>query len=295
MDQQQIQLRQIRDFGQNISDTFQFIKQEFKPLISSFLLLAGVFIIAYGIAFGMFESNFLSVFRMLDRNNNTYDPQTAFQSIFSLNYFIILFLAVFNFSAMCVAVASYLKVYNEKGNSPVFNEVWGVFKKNIVVVFLFSIVAWIVIITGCCFCLVPGIYFAVVLAPFEIVIVMEGRSFGHAFSRCFALIKDNFWVSFGIYIISYLIYYFCSLIVGFMIGLAAGLVSYFTTKNIVSTVGIVTGILGVFSQFFFLILYISISLNYFSMAEKLDGTGILERLQTIGTDINPNENIEEQY
>ena len=37
-----IQLRKLRDFSQNISDTFQFIKQELKPLLTAFVLVAAL-------------------------------------------------------------------------------------------------------------------------------------------------------------------------------------------------------------------------------------------------------------
>ena len=44
-----MELRKLRDFGENINDTFQFIRQEFKPLLKSFFAIAGVLILVTGI------------------------------------------------------------------------------------------------------------------------------------------------------------------------------------------------------------------------------------------------------
>lgn len=295
MEQPKIQLRKIRDLGENLTDTFQFIKQELKPLLSSFIFLAGVFIITNGILVGVYESNISKVFDVLLQRNRAYMPEQTPETIFTPTYFLILFFSMFNLTAMCVAIASYLRAYNEKGSSPAFEEVWNIFKRKVIPIFFYNIIIWIVIVIGTCFCIAPGVYFMVVLAPFEIVVVMEDCSFGDAFGRCFVLIKNNFWLSFGIYIISSLIYYFSSAIVDVIFGLISGVISYLTTKSIHSTVGIVTGIISVLGYVFFIIFYISLSLNYFSLVEKVDGTGILNRLQTIGSDTNTNENIEEQY
>ena len=50
-----IQLRKLRDFSQNISDTFQFIKQELKPLLTAFVLVAGAFMLVSVILSGIYQ------------------------------------------------------------------------------------------------------------------------------------------------------------------------------------------------------------------------------------------------
>ena len=67
MAQQKIQLRKIRDFGENFSDTFQFIREEFKPLLVSFILVAGVFMLVTAIFSGLYQK---STFGFLDEIEN---------------------------------------------------------------------------------------------------------------------------------------------------------------------------------------------------------------------------------
>jgi len=147
---------------------------------------------------------------------------------------------------------------------------------------------------GLVFCIVPGVYFWVVLMLFEIVLMVEGKSFSEAFSRCYVIIKNNFWQSFGIYIIAYLIYSFSSGIIGGIIAVITGAISYFTTEDISTTIGLATSILNIFSFVFYVVFYISAILQYFSLTERYDGTGILKRLDTLGGKSTFN-NIEEEY
>lgn len=55
MAQSKIQLRKIRDFGDNISDTFQFIRQEGKSLVLSFLVVGGIFMFINAIVSGIYQ------------------------------------------------------------------------------------------------------------------------------------------------------------------------------------------------------------------------------------------------
>jgi len=135
---QKIQLRKLRNFGENITDTFVFIRQEFKPFIKSVLLIAGIFILIHAIMIGSFEAK---EFGMLDRiTKNPYGyNETNSLSVFTLQYFIILIVALLLLSIMHVITAAYMKLYNEEQQSPSFPELWNTFKKYFLKSFIFSI------------------------------------------------------------------------------------------------------------------------------------------------------------
>ena len=292
MDNPKIELRKLRDFSENLNDTFQFIKQELKPLLGSFMAICGVFIILSGIVGGIYQQNSMtgiwSAFKGV-----SYKPK-AFGEMFNGVYFLVIFLAIFNYVLMHVVLAAYFKLYEAKGKiSPTIEEVWGVTMQYILPQFFISIVYTVITIASVFFCVVPFFYFAVVFAPFTMIYVMEGGSFGAGFSRCFALIKDNYWMSFAIYFVAYIIYAFGASIIGAVIGLIAGAASYFTTKDVAATVGIVTGILSIFTHIFYIIFFVSVALNYFNLTEQLDGDGLMKRIDSLGSnDVN---RIEEQY
>ncbi len=294
MAEQKVELRKIRDFSDNLNDTFLFIRQNFKPLVASFLGIAGVFMLATAIFSGMYQSDMGSLFEQIIKGKTVDQPNPM--DMINGQYFLVIFLSWLNIVAMQVAIISYMKVYEKKGGqTPAMDEVWNVFKSYFLLILVYSIVTAIVMAIGLVLCILPGIYLLVVLLPFPIIVIMEDQSFGVAFSRCFALIKDNFWISLGIYLLVYIIYSFSSGIISTIIGGAAGVIYYFTTKNITQTVGIATSILSILSFVFYIVYYVAVVLHYFNLSERYDGTGMMRKLENIGDTPTSFDNIQEQY
>ncbi len=291
-----IELRKIRDFGENFNDTFQFIRQEFKPLLLTFLAISGIFILGQSIFSGIYQKDSFGVFDDLINGRtvrNTAD--SPFDNMFGFSYLMLVLFGLLAMTSMKVVVAAYFKVYQAKGNeTPTIEEVWQVFIRHFIQIFFFDILLWIMIIIGSAFCLAPGVYFMVVFAAFEMVVVIEDISVSEAFSRCFQIVKENFWISLAIYFIAYLIYSFSSGAIGLVVSVIAGAISYLTTKEIGTTLTIVTSILNVFGFVFYLIFAVSLGLHYYNLVEKLDGTGMMDRIDGIGNS-NASSQIEEQY
>lgn len=293
MAEQKIELRKIRDLSENLNDTFTFIRQNFKPLVTSFLGIAGIVMLANAIVGGIYQSQAGYVFRDIFSNQN--DKRFHF-SVFSPTYFALVFLGWINFIAMNVVIACYMKLYNSsQWQSPTIQEVWEEFKNYFLKVLLYTIPVNLITIAGFAFCLLPGIYLAVVFAPFPIALIVENQTLGGAWDRCFSIIKDNFWSSMGIYILAYLIYAISAGIISAVIAALTSIVSYFTTKDISATIGIVTSVLSIFSFLFYIIFYVSVCIHYFNLAERHDGTGMMQRLDTLGGSGNDFDNIQEHY
>jgi hypothetical protein len=294
MAQQKVELRKIRDFSENLNDTFGFITQNLKPLTISFLGIAGVFMLAAAVIQGFYQNEMGNMFEQILKGSSS--SSVVPFDLFGGTYFIVGLFAWINIVAMRVALIAYVKIYDRKdGETPTMPEVWDEFKKYFFKVLIYSIPIILLILVGFVFCIIPGIYLWVVLVPFEIVLMVEDKSFGEAFSRCYVLIKDNFWTSFGIYLVTYVIYSFMTGIIGGVVGLLAGVISYFTMDDISTTVALVTSVLNIFSFVFYIVFFISAILNYYSLAEKFDGTGILKRLNNLGGNTTNFNNIEEQY
>ncbi|MBC7652530.1 MAG: hypothetical protein H7101_12355 [Deinococcales bacterium] len=292
MDSEKMELRKLRDFSQNLNDTFQFIRQELKPLLAGFMAICGVFIILSGIVSGIYQQD--SVKDILKAFTGVKVKQRGFDDLFSGMYFLLLLIQYFSYMLIAVVLAAYFKVYDTKGKaSPTIEEVWNKTMQYIIPIFFFSIVYTIITVVSVFFCVVPFFYFAVVFAPFTMIYVMEDCAFGIGFNRCFALIKNNFWMSFAIYFVAYIIYAFGAGIIGAIVSVIAGLASYFTTKDVSATVAIVSGILQVFTHVFYIVFFVSVALNYFNLTEQLDGSGLLKRIDSIGT--TTTTDADEQY
>jgi hypothetical protein len=298
MAEQKVELRKVRDFSENQHDTFLFIRQNLKPLFTSFIAIAGIFMLAHSILTGMYQRNSISAFRDIFNGRTMSDAglNSPFATMFNGTYFLVLFLAWANFVAMNVVVTSYMKLYDTSdGVAPTIEEVWNEFKKHFFTVLFSTIPITLLIVVGFLFCLIPGIYLSVVLTPFAIILMVEEQSIGGAWNRCFAIIKENFWPSFGLYFLVYLICAFSGGIISAIVAGVAGAISYFTTQNIAATVGIVTSVLNIFSYVFYIIFYVSVNLHYYNLAEKHDGTGIMRRLDTLGRTTGDFNSTQEEY
>jgi hypothetical protein len=294
MADQKIEFRKIRDFGENINDSLVFIKQNYKGLLASFFAICGVFLLCRSIFNGIYQSKYFGIFDQLRKGINS--PERTWTSIFPIEYFLTILFTWLSFTAMNTVLGSYIKIYVEQdGLKPTIEQIWELFKKYFLKILMYSVPVSLLIMAGFVFCLAPGVYLGVVLMPFSLVIIIEDADFGKAFGRCFEIIRGNFWLSLAIYFVAAIIYSFGGAIVSMIVGAIAGIAAFFTTNSIGATAGIVTSIFGVFSSIFYIIFFVSLAFQYFSLVEKRDGTGILQRIESIGGDKNNFNNIEEQY
>jgi hypothetical protein len=292
MAEPKIEFRKIRDFGENLSDTFLFIKENIKSLLASLLAICAVIMLAQAVCSGIYQSRFFSIFDQLRKGLND-DPYQKFTDIFTFEYFLTILCAWLSHIAIQVTLASYIKVYVTEGNgAPRVEQVWNVFRRNFLKIFLYSIPIFILTAVGFIFCFAPGVFLAVVFVPFAIIVVVEDANFGYAFKRCFDIVSDNFWISLAIYVVAGMVYYFCTLIVGVGVGLVVAVFSFLSTRSVGTTVGILSSVLNIFSEFFYIIFFVSAAFQYFTLIEKKDGAGILERIDQIGTSQANLDNLE---
>jgi len=296
MAEQKVELRKVRDFSENLNDTFLFIRQNFKPLVTSFLAIAGIFMLAHSILNGVYQGHVSGAFRDIINHRTSTPIDSPFATMFNGTYFVLLLLGLANYVAMHVVITCHIKLYDIKqGEAPTIEEVWNEFKNYFLKVLVYTIPITLLIIIGCLFCIVPGVYLAVVLTPFTIALIIDDATFGGAWERCFAIIKNNFWPSLGLYLLMYLISVFSAGIISAVLGGIASLISYFTTRDIVTTITIATSVLGVFSFIFYIVFYVSVCLHYFNLSERYDGTGMLRKIDSIGNGGADFNNIQEQY
>jgi hypothetical protein len=294
MAQQKVELRKIRDLSENLNDTFLFIRQNFKPLITSFFAISGIFMLANAVLQGVYQSQVGGVFENVIKGDRTSVNSPLW--MFNENYLLVMLSSWVNYTAMSVTVTCYMKLYDaSKGEAPAIEEVWNEFKKYFLKVLFFSIPVFLLILIGLAFCLLPGIYLIVVFTPFSVVLIIEDKNFSEAWTRCTNIIKTNFWPSLGLYVLVYIISSFSAGIISLIFAGSAGLISYFTTRDISTTAGLVGSILSIFSFLFFIVFYVSVVLHFYSLVERHDGVGVMRRLNDLGNSASNFDNIQEQY
>jgi len=289
--QSNIELQKPRDFGEIINDTFVFIRQNFKYLLKYFFIFCGFFVIA------VIATSILQQVKMMNSASsdpNLFANDNSRFAFFGLPFFLNIIFVLLGYSAVTVTVLCYITLYKIKGNVPPdTEEMWGYFKFYYFKSTLYMVILGFGIGLGFVFCIIPGVYLYNVFALVLPILIVENTTFGYAINHSFKLIKDNWWVTFGVLFIVSIITSIASAIISLPATLmnAGSLLFHIPTNHNVS---IATTIIATVAQqiatIFQIIPAIAVSLCYFSLTESKEGTGLLDRIKDFGTG-KPGENI----
>ncbi len=279
-----IELLKIRDLGEVVTDTFIFVRQNFKEMIKCFFIFCGFFLLA-GALFGAMQQVKMLGTLKAGAPPQLFDPERIFAN-FGLEYFLQLFFLMLGYIMIQVTTLSYMALYKEKGNMPpTTEEVWGYIKYFYFKLLGSGIVIGLLVIVATLLCILPGVYLYPIMALVFPIMVYENTSFGYAFNRSFKLIKENWWLTFGCIVIMSIIVSMASMIflLPAMVINIINMVLHITKGEQVSfTLTIITTLVESLGHLFYMVPIVTISLCYFNLTETLDGTGLIGRLGQLG-------------
>ena len=310
-----IEFHQARDFSKKMNATFEFLKQNFKSFFKSLLYLAGPPMLLGSILAGNLYSGYFGAIGDMSRNQ---DPDVIADYIGSPVLWAEIGLAVllmFVAGVMIVSVVyNYMLEYDaSKTNRIDVNTIWERVRKTfptyLGTIFLYwflLVVAYflvVLVIVGAA-ALSPFLAFfaavAVIIGFMYVVVSMsllfviqafERKNFFEAASRCFFLIKDKWWSTFGLlFILSmvqstissiFLIPWYINFFVTMMHSIEGGPMedpSFF--QELIN---------NIFMTLYFLVSFLLYSLplvalafQYFNLVELKEAKGLLSRIDTIG-------------
>lgn len=282
MKKPEIELKKERDFSDVFNASFAFITQEIKRLFRVVVLYAGVPIILAAIMSAFYTQDSLSsVFFIIDGSA----PEELDMGLMGLTVLFGLLAQLF----IAGLVPAYLGEYEEKGKSGfTADDVWKRFVRHLGAVIGYSLLSFLIIIVGFLLFVIPGIYLSVPLSFILYVKIIEDRNFSSTFSRSFQLVSSNWWVSFGIILLAYLIlavigglFSFPAMIVagieGFMVGSGQQEASQSNSLAL-----IITSIIGGLGQYIlYPVLYIIIAFQYYNLREQKDRDTLLDKVSAI--------------
>jgi hypothetical protein len=281
MEQPKIEFRQIRDFGEVINDTFIFLKQNYKPLLKIVFIISSLFILA-NIIFSSINLYYMQ--KTVSLNGEKYNSVVISRSLQGA-----VLVGLFSFVTLYVislATYSYISVYVEKKReTPTLEEVWS-YSKYYALRFLWAnFLAIFILIVGFVFCIIPFFYLWPIISLALSAIVLENGNIFSSFTRGFKLIKENWWMSFGTLIILTAIYYACAMAIVLPVTIASSGANLFLPDfNSPFYVLVIKSVLTSLAQFFMLIPIIGVSLLFFSLVEKKESEGLLERIESVGAE-----------
>jgi len=291
---QKFELRKIRDFGEVINDTFVFTGQNWKPLLRAYAVICGFFIA------GSLIVSTLNQLKMTGYINNGFtnaihsgtSPFGAYGNnpfrMFGVEYFLAIIFSIFAFISIYLTTLCFVALYREKGNiAPNVEEVWSYFKFHFFRVMGSSLLLWLGLCIGFVLCIVPGFWILPAFCLVMPVMVFENTTLGYAFSRAFQLIKDNYWTTLGVIIVSGIITYIGMAVFILPLSILNASSLLFGEHKFNTTYLILTSIASHVCYMFYMLPTIAISISYFSLTEQKDNTGLMDRINSLGSNDQP--------
>lgn len=293
-----VEFSRTRDFGEIINDSINFIKQNFKALFTPLFYISLVFILA-SVATGiLIQIKTIELLGAERAGTLGVFGGTSYLPGFGLNYALYLLFYFISYTVIQLVTLCFINLYKKHGNiSPTKEEVWMACKAHFWRFTLASLLLFLIVMIATLFCVLPGVYLFPITSLVYVIVIMDDASFDQAFTRAFTLIKDHWWKTFGALFIVWLIAYFS-------VGLVALPGTLMTMSSLLlgesSSLSLIGAILNVVIQSFGMLVYslptITMALCYFSLSEEKEGTGLMERIQNLGTNTETGRDLpDEEY
>ncbi|WP_282056174.1 hypothetical protein [Maribacter luteus] len=285
---QYIQFKKQRELGEILSDTFAFLRTEFKPFMTTYFKIVAPYLIILLIALGFYLYSFSSI---LDFNSTSSNELfSGISMMVSALVFIVAMILVYAVSQS--TVLHYIKSYTElqgqtdfdKIKKEVYDTLWSFIGLGIIVV--------LSIMVGFIFCIIPGIYLAVPLSLSFSIMIFMNKSVGESYNYGFTLVKDEWWITFAtLFIIGIIVG-----IAGYAFNLPAVIYQYASmgifsgemdatslSGNFVDPVYLILNMIGTLAQMLLnIISIVAGAFIFFNLNEKKNFTGTFERIQNLG-------------
>jgi len=285
-----IEFKKERDLGAIITDTFKFIRENWKPYFGAIIKIVGPFILAGAVIMVFTFGAFSGIFSEIGDS----DPDAALGVMGSMFGWIgLLILVAIVIYVMISATSLYfIKSYINNNGIPDFIEIRTNTFKNIWKFVGLGILIFMIVIIGIVLCYAPGIYLGVVLSLATAIMVFEDKSIGDTISHSFTLIKDQWWSTFGVL-----------LVVGLLVSILGSVFSIPTFMYQMIKMGTMvgeddpTGVFNLFKDPIYVTLnvisyigkYILSSVTliatvfiYFDLNEQKNLTGTIEKIDSLG-------------
>jgi len=266
-----IEFKKIRTSGELIGVTFDFIRNNFKKLFLSLLFIAGPFLLIANLGTAYF-------FRVKPP-----DPTSILLNMI----FTYILLVVYQFVILLVSY-SFVSLYIDRGPDAfdvqdvlqhILHNFWKYLSSELIII--------PIIIIGLFLCFFPGIYLAIPLSLIFIIRLRENLSIFEAMSRCFELVKDNWWNTFGfLFLIG-----ICQVIIAsifniptYIVSFSAGLHQTTDISSLFSTTRVISMFLSTIGYLTYCIQYVGITFQYHNLREQKEATGLFDKLDSIKED-----------
>jgi hypothetical protein len=324
-----IKLQRQRDFSKKMNATFEFVKQNFKSLCTSLLVITGPSAFVSSFVMGSLLGDFMGLMQnMGDPQSFTANTSNLFLSTtFWLQVLLLMAFGTLTFVFSVSCVNNYIILYDEKKTNKIeVAEVWDRVRQTFwmyfgtsFLFFLLFIVAYVILIIpiGILGAISPALIFLGILLFIVAVFYVlfgssltffirgyEKKGFFESISRSFYLVRTKWWSTFGLI-------FLLSIIVGVIsyIFLIPYYVVIFSTALHQTTPETFTGpseTLMLTTKIFFGLYYfaqillstlpnVGIAFQYFNLVEMKEAKGLMKDLESFGQATDPSAHRPEEH
>ncbi|SDH90716.1 hypothetical protein [Winogradskyella thalassocola] len=291
MNRPYIEFRKQRDFSSILTDTFGFIRNEFKPFIRTIFNIAGPAIVVFLLSLAAYNYVAGDLFNFSSFNQPSFNSTSVFVTVIVAIIYLISAITAYILTASTTLF--YIKSYVDRKGSIDAAEIKSNVLKSFWSFFGLSFLKGITLIIAIMLCVLPALYAMVPMAiVFSVYVFEPKRSTSDAFSQSFTLANADFWTAFGVFLILGVIYYILSLVFSIPSiiyaligsGIFSGEIDPANLNSFsADPVVIILNVFNTFFQFLLnIILMVAGAVIYFHLHEKTNFTGTYDRISEIG-------------
>lgn len=322
-----IEFQHTRDFSRKLNATFEFIRQNFKPLGKSILFIAGPPVLVGSVIGGSFMGEFLNIGQSAQSSPDAFSNYFLSVSFWTQMILMFVFLTV-SFVIAIATINSYLIIYDQKKTNQIeVSEVWdGVrnafwsylgtsvlffvlfiiaYAVLLLPIFILAEISGVLVVFGALFVIGAIIFLLISSSLTYFIQLYEKKNFAEAVGRSMRLVNNGkWWSTFGLIIVLYLIMMTVSYI--FIIPYYA--VLFTNTLHSVSTGTAVepSASWKIWTIVFFTLFYmaqmimyalpnVGIAFQYFNLVELKEAKGLMNQIENLGQSSTSGNRPEEQY
>lgn len=284
MESNNLKLMQVRDFGDVLNASFQFLRNEWKQLGTLLLHYFAPFLIIFSALQSYAQTRIMSFMKNIDPENIVESYTTMFTSPLIIANFLFQILIL---TMLLGILYSYIDVYLKKGQGNfTMSDITPLLFKNSLNALVISIVISIISFIGFMMCFVPGIFLGNSLSLAAVVLLIEKKGISNAMSRSWKLVKVQWWNTLLINIIGIVII----MIISYLLSLPLTILT--VTKTILGAKSgteidiptwyfIAQGIISMVSTVLYIIPYTFIAFQYFNLVEKEERPSLLDKIDRL--------------
>lgn len=273
---QQFEFEKPREFGDIISDTFQYLRINFKPLGKALLFFAVPLYIIQALLMKDVSQEMLT-----DILNNP-ENIDSLNAIFNWKYFSGIFLSVI--ASAVLAAVTYKHLRLSAAGLSTEPEAIKTGLTNLVSAYIaLYLIMGTVLFFSSIFFLIPGIFIGIrwALAP-AALILEDNSSITSAMKRSWHLVRGSWWQTLGLIVVTYIIITFST----YIVVIPATLLTLFASTAgdsgvLAGAVSIIYSLSAAFASLLQVIMYIALALHFYNLRERKEGGGLSSKIEQL--------------